>query len=434
MMTWLLTNIVLSAAVLLFCFFNPLSPHRLRFLACFIAITAWLIPWQLLQGLLILPAGMPATTDVGNNLPRLLAQMGREVSGNAIREPVVQIPYRDILVLLSIIGLVKAGRTLVSHFLWLDRIGSGARTAVDLRTRWPALFTGLPESLQVRIQDAVPGAFTSGITRPVIWLHTSLLAEPELESVLRHELMHARRRDNLYLALITLVSHVFWWNPLVHLLAGKAGRLLELSCDAACAQESGSYPRHLHTLVSKLSRNEFGLQHKAFVSGMSAAGSFNIERLKLLQRNHQMKFRHYISTATLACTAALTIGCVAAQSEDTAQDERYQQILEQRARGEQVGLSEADIRKGMEVYISNLEAAYTELKDRSEQVARQKETIEKQKIAIEQQKEAVEEQKRALEQVRVALEQEKEVLAARNEALQRQALELQSSVEALQVR
>jgi hypothetical protein len=92
MITWFLTNVVLSVAVLLFCILNPYSPHRLRFLACFTALIGWLLPWQLLQGLLILPTELPAPLEVGNPIPRLFAGLGSTANDQSTLQRVVTLP------------------------------------------------------------------------------------------------------------------------------------------------------------------------------------------------------------------------------------------------------------------------------------------------------------------------------------------------------
>lgn len=48
MLGWLLVNVGLGLLALAFIFLNGGAPHRLRFLAGFAALAAWLVPWTLL--------------------------------------------------------------------------------------------------------------------------------------------------------------------------------------------------------------------------------------------------------------------------------------------------------------------------------------------------------------------------------------------------
>ena len=70
MIPWVPVILSLSLAAILSCFANPSAPHRLRFFVCLVAMFAWLLPWQLLQDLFVMPADvLPALLQV--NLPAL---------------------------------------------------------------------------------------------------------------------------------------------------------------------------------------------------------------------------------------------------------------------------------------------------------------------------------------------------------------------------
>jgi bla regulator protein blaR1 len=52
-----------------------------------------------------------------------------------------------------------------------------------------------------------------------------------LESVLLHEISHAKRKDNWKLLLLSISRSLFWYNPIVHLLSVEWHRDIELACD-----------------------------------------------------------------------------------------------------------------------------------------------------------------------------------------------------------
>lgn len=77
----------------------------------------------------------------------------------------------------------------------------------------------------------------SAISSPMVtgFVHPTLLL-PETDApdaVLRHELVHAKRRDLWYKLLLVFTRAVHWFNPLVWLMARQASQDLELSCDEA---------------------------------------------------------------------------------------------------------------------------------------------------------------------------------------------------------
>ncbi len=80
--------------------------------------------------------------------------------------------------------------------------------------------SALPLPIGVRAVSSAaffePGVF--GIWRPVLLLPEGIaeqLAPAQFEAILRHELCHIRRRDNLATSIHMLVEALFWFHPLV---------------------------------------------------------------------------------------------------------------------------------------------------------------------------------------------------------------------------
>jgi bla regulator protein blaR1 len=85
-----------------------------------------------------------------------------------------------------------------------------------------------------------PGIF--GITSPVLlWPVgiTSHLDDAHLKSILAHELLHVRRRDNLAAAIHMLVEALFWFHPLVWWMGTRLVEERERACDEAVLESGG---------------------------------------------------------------------------------------------------------------------------------------------------------------------------------------------------
>lgn len=77
-----------------------------------------------------------------------------------------------------------------------------------------------------------PGVF--GIFRQVIWLPNGIgnyLSDAQWETILAHELCHARRRDNLLAAIHMVVEAMFWFHPLAWWLGARLEEERERACD-----------------------------------------------------------------------------------------------------------------------------------------------------------------------------------------------------------
>lgn len=70
-----------------------------------------------------------------------------------------------------------------------------------------------------------------GFTKPTILLPYSHYDTEELTFILRHELIHYKRRDLWYKLALTVIKSVYWFNPAVHLMAKQANKDIETVCD-----------------------------------------------------------------------------------------------------------------------------------------------------------------------------------------------------------
>ncbi|UKJ44832.1 M56 family metallopeptidase [Lysinibacillus sp. 1 U-2021] len=70
-----------------------------------------------------------------------------------------------------------------------------------------------------------------GFTKNTIWLPNNSYREEELNLILKHELVHLKRKDLWYKAFVLLISSIHWFNPLFYLFAKELDNLCEHACD-----------------------------------------------------------------------------------------------------------------------------------------------------------------------------------------------------------
>lgn len=228
-------------------------------------------------------------------------------------------PVELTFIALTAIGAVLFLWNLVSHHCRLSRL---ARKGSDGNWLWQR--AGLVAECPVVVQREIPGAFSSGLVHPCIWVHGDLVASPQLSTLLRHELTHIRQHDNWYLLAITLVEKLFWWNPLVWYLGRETRELQELSCDEQCQRSIDDYAAQLAQLMLDSAR--MGKPRMLALSvNILTNPNPNVKRIKLLQRSHAMKPRHIVSAGLTALVALSSIGLVTAQPEaaQSVTDERH---------------------------------------------------------------------------------------------------------------
>ncbi|MBP1904013.1 beta-lactamase regulating signal transducer with metallopeptidase domain [Paenibacillus turicensis] len=105
-----------------------------------------------------------------------------------------------------------------------------------------------------------------GIMKQKIILPTNLLnkSTPTTRNVLLHEYTHLRHRDNLLLCIATLITILYWFNPLVWLSLTLFMQDIEYRCDEKVVKQIGiqqrkEYALSLLEMVTPLKSNYFTL-------------------------------------------------------------------------------------------------------------------------------------------------------------------------------
>ncbi len=132
-----------------------------------------------------------------------------------------------------------------------------------------------PTARRIRVRESrqIHSPMTYGILRPVIVVPIDFPWDDASKAslMLEHEYTHIVRFDVLYKTLVVAALCVYWFNPLVWLMATLANRDIELSCDERVARLLNSHGRsvYAHALIDTVERQ--GTLMPAFSGfGMSA--------------------------------------------------------------------------------------------------------------------------------------------------------------------
>lgn len=102
------------------------------------------------------------------------------------------------------------------------------------KTRGMQPFYAPDVPLPLYVAEGLASPCLAGLLRPRIMLNRrALQTETLLNMVLTHELAHWRRKDHLWAALRSLLLCLWWWNPLVWLMAALSREDSEAACDEA---------------------------------------------------------------------------------------------------------------------------------------------------------------------------------------------------------
>ncbi len=167
-----------------------------------------------------------------------------------------------------------------------------------------------------RISEAAPPLTAAGILRPSVWLSRAaefVLTERELESALRHEIVHVRHRDNLRKLILRLVAF-----PGMAALETAWREATEMAADDA-AVSSASQALDLAAAVIKLSRlaplEPPAELTTALVHGPAAAVNARVARLLAWTERRQDPTSTYSFVYLLCAAAAVLITLAVTYSE-----------------------------------------------------------------------------------------------------------------------
>lgn len=92
---------------------------------------------------------------------------------------------------------------------------------------------GIFQNIDLRNCDCIGSPMLTGFAKPCILLPKAGMSKDELCFILKHELVHYKRRDLWYKSLVLIAVAVHWFNPIVHLMANAAGTAAQDQVEAA---------------------------------------------------------------------------------------------------------------------------------------------------------------------------------------------------------
>jgi len=86
-----------------------------------------------------------------------------------------------------------------------------------------------------------------GLIKPRILLSSTEIEESEFRLILKHELVHYKRKDILYKHLVLVAAAMHWFNPVVYFMVKSINILCEMSCDAEIVRGTDSDHRQAYS-------------------------------------------------------------------------------------------------------------------------------------------------------------------------------------------
>lgn len=110
---------------------------------------------------------------------------------------------------------------------------------------------GITTPVKLQICSCISSPMMIGFIRPTILLPWPDFSADELPYILKHELVHFKRKDLWYKSLVLFATAVHWFNPVMYVMARAIASQCEISCDAEVVSKTdiGTRQQYSETII-----------------------------------------------------------------------------------------------------------------------------------------------------------------------------------------
>lgn len=177
---------------------------------------------------------------------------------------------------------------------------------------------GISKWVELRTSACITSPMMIGFINPMILLPPEKYSEGELSLILRHELVHIKRKDLWYKVLVFIATALHWFNPVIYLIAKSIAVQCEISCDMEVVKSTEIDKRQLYseTILSVAKNN--GRMQTAFSTNFYGGKKEMKNRIFSIMNTTKKKTGALILCAALILT--LGSGAVFAAGTDNIKD------------------------------------------------------------------------------------------------------------------
>ena len=285
MITLLTCSVTMSALALLYMAFVPALSKRYStkwlYYAWLAIVIGLIIPFRpQLGGSAIvkvdIPSGMAIPiAQLGNDQPPSIFPVETPIDGATPSFAPTAFPWWQIAAAVWLAGVAAfLANSFIKHCSFLKIARRWSEDSMDEKTL--ALLNtlkadmGIAKPIGIRLSSSVGSPTLASFANPLIFLPTKELTQDELRFIIRHELVHFKRKDLLYRYSVLAATALHWFNPVVHLMARAINALCEMSCDGEVVQNADMDTRlsyseaiigvvgHKSRMTTALSTNFYG--------------------------------------------------------------------------------------------------------------------------------------------------------------------------------
>lgn len=280
-------------------FKNKFSASLLYYGSLFLTLL-WLVPiWKIFSSDISIPVNPVSNIiqmPVASEITRELIVISKEKS---VLDwiGVIYCSVSGVLLLQFLFQYIKQKQMLIKNS-WEIADQDDIECLKELKSQF-----GINRSVQLRCSFLTRTPVLVGVFKYQIVLPNYTLQDDQLELILKHELIHLMRYDNLFKIYFELLKSIHWFNPVVYLMQKKIENICELSCDEILVSKLDLQQRKQYSLLI-LNLVQFGQRGPKTCSGLNQNVDLLKERLlHILQYKSSTKCMHmlFIVLISLIC-------------------------------------------------------------------------------------------------------------------------------------
>lgn len=226
-------------------------------------------------------------------------------------------PWHGVILGVWLFGAaVVAAATVWGNVRFSYRLGKGRTEANIENSAFLCEKTGIRHMPKVYVSNNCTSPCAVGIFRQVIYLPCWDASSPEqLDYILIHELNHIKRRDNALAALFSLCCTVYWFNPLVWIMAYSARADREFSCDAWVTSGMNTAEKTSYGMALVSALQQSACRRRAYAAGFADGKKEMLERIKSIKSGRPAAKYAAVCACAVMAAALLAFGTSAKSAE-----------------------------------------------------------------------------------------------------------------------
>lgn len=322
-------SVALSVVILLYIAITPLLSKRYSarglYYSWLVIVIGLIIPFRPQLDTTIVNVKAPTEAILTNSMlaiPTLPVKAVTQINNTVPRPTLPNIQWWQFIAVIWLTGVI----------IFLFYHGLKHYRFVKMTNRWSEDITdeqilvlmrnikedlGISRQISLYLCPYIGSPMMIGLFHPRILLPMTYFSQDELRFILKHELVHYKRKDLWYKCLLLTATAMHWFNPIVYLMVKAINIQCELSCDTEVVQSTNMNTRYQYceTIIGVLkiqSKLKTALSTN-FYGGKNGMKS----RISSIMDTRKKKVGLSVICAALIITVGVGIASVAANSDST---------------------------------------------------------------------------------------------------------------------